>query len=679
MITRREALKVGGIALGGMSFLPAFLGRVAGKAGGSGRLFFDVEDIPRIRSNARSALLGEMYREWAAASPQSLNAAWERFLETRNIFSELREFWAALEQTALVHIVEPTSERRDALLSAFENVIRLPKWDYLMDGDEDLGLMRAAMAISRLLFAREALGKDFSADLDERFLDALAEKGAAPCFRTIRDMNAPEQAAGWRFDPEHPKFSDFSVANWPFFLGDTNLRGTATMGLGLAALALDGRDSRSKEWLDTAVGSVRSVFELFSPGGSYFEGLSYGAYAMRLVLQFCEAHRRVAGTIDWSEAINWSGFVNDVAAMQAGQKADGTPDVVNFSDASSSIFPCVGSWIRERTGNPVAQYATQHFAVAGYFLDFLWYRPGESSEPPPAKLKNYRNDLDWIICRSGWEPEDAVLAFRSGNPANHEHADRNSFLFKIFGERLLNDPFGAAYERRDPKWTLRLTKAHNAVLVGGRGHQYHEGEEGVNAGQAEAKIVSYVDEGSRVWWSSDATQAYQLVNGNVSKVLRTVVFAKPNLIVILDQVDLRNNGESVEIRLFPDNRDGLAKLSRKGASFQIARPGGALHGTFAASKPLSVRSEKLDFAEDLLPGVTLAGDEDFGEYPFMRARSPRALRHEICTVLVAKSGQKPEAITARKRGTRWVFEGEGIKGILDTASGIPTVEWSDEG
>lgn len=680
MITRRDALKLGGMALAGAGFLPFSLGAPRKRPLAPGRLFFDEEDIPRIRENARSPLLEPTYAQWAEASPSALIEGWETFAKTGNIVYDMRDFWAAFEHSALVYIVDPTEERREALLFGFEKVVDLPKWDYLMDGEEDIGLMRAAMAVSRLLFAREALGDAFGRDLNERFLIALAEKGAAPCERTIRGMNAPDSVVGWRYDPDHPPINDFSLENWPYFLGRTNLRGTCSMGLGLAALALEGRDSRCDDWMDTAIDSTYQVFSEFSPNGSYSEGLSYGAYALRLVLQFCEAHYRSRGTVDWAEAVNWSGIIDDVAVMQAGKKSDGTPDVVNFSDARSSIHPCVGSWIRERVGDGAAQFAAEEFSAPGYFLDFLWYRPDESRAGPRRELMNYRTDLDWVISRSGWKADDAVLAFRSGGPANHEHADRNSFLFKAYGERLLNDPFGAAYERRDPKWTLRMTKAHNAILIGGRGHQYHEGEEGVNAGLAEARIVSFVDGGDRVCWSSDATHAYRLANGNVSKVLRTVAFAKPDVIVVLDQVELEQE-EAVEVRFFPDNRDGLARLTGRGRSFELKRPRASLHGAVGAKRDLAVTTRRLDFAEDLIAGAVLEKPESLGDYPFVSVRSAPAKRHEICTVLraVENAGNVEPDIAIRKVRVGWKLGVDGMNGILNTKKGIPQMNWLNEG
>ena len=84
--------------------------------------------------------------------------------------------------------------------------------------------------------------------------------------------------------------------------------------------------------------------------------------------------------------------------------------------------------------------------------------------------------------------DDTVVALRSGGPGNHEHADRNSVIFKAHGERLLNDPVHASYSTKDPKWLLRQTEAHTAVLIDGKGHVYHDGRDGTNSSAAAATI-----------------------------------------------------------------------------------------------------------------------------------------------------------------------------------------------
>lgn len=351
------------------------------------------------------------------------------------------------------------------------------------------------------------------------------------------------------------------------------MRTISTVGLGLGALALKDRDDRADRWLARAEASARKVFNFFLPDGSYFEGVSY-SNTLRDLLHFCEAHQRVLGSIDWSQAMNFSGYVDFICALQLGRLSDGRPDIVNFSDAKLSVNAHGLSWIAKETGKGSAQYAAEHFCENGHFMDLVWFDAQVASVPPSRNLLNYRSDLDWVVVRSGWQANDAVLALRSGLPQNHEHADRNCLIYKGFGERLLNDPKGAAYSRDDAHWVLRLTQAHNGVLIAGRGHQYHEGEEGTNASRATARLGCLEEDGERVWFYSDATPAYQLEHPSIRRVDRTVAFAKPELIFLPDRIHFEEEqdglGSEVELRLFPDNEDGKGVVrAGENGNFQI--------------------------------------------------------------------------------------------------------------
>jgi|TARA_B110000467_G_C18337570_1_gene499623 hypothetical protein len=675
MMNRREFACFGGAALLGGGMSVSFAGKIGLPPARGKRIFFEDADIPQIRANARSILLGETFRDWASRSPASFAPAWKQFRKTGNITYDLRKVWIAFEETSVVHLVEPTEARRKALVDSMEEVIALPKWDYMLDGDEALGLMRSSMATSRMLFAREVLGDTIDPDFDKRLMKAIADKGVAPCYTTIYGMENPDEVVGWRMDPDHPFVQDIDMARWPIILGSNNLRGAPTMALGIGGLALLGIDDRAEKWVTAAEESAKTAFDLFFGDGSYFEGLSYSEYLLRTVLAFCEAHYRIKGTIDWASELDFKAHIDYVAAMQAGKKSDGTPDIVNFSDASKSIYPCVSSWIEKHTGNPVAQYATNHFAAPGYFLDYLWYRPDRPSRSPSRELKNYRSEQDWIISRSGWRAEDAVLAFRSGRPANHEHADRNSFFYKIYGERLLNDPFGSSYDVKSAGWTLRLTEAHNAVLIGGKGHQYHNGEEGVNESQASAKVVRWSDRGDRVTWCSDATQAYKLVDENVSSVTRTMVFAKPNVVVVFDRVILDKASRTVEARFFPDNRDELAKVEVDGTEFRINRPNASLYGKFASSVSAMAKEAELELKPGVIDPDKDPGSGNFGRFPFVGIRAGKARDHSLVTVLVARpegNSEKP-VIEIEKVDTGWAFRADDVKGLLDTSDRIPEV------
>ena len=666
-MNRRDLLKTGGSAL----LLSGLAPRLALARGAGERLFFSPADLPRIRANAAGPMLRATFEAWKAEPPGAIVPAFRVSAASGNIVQEFAVAVNLLSNQALVHLVEPSAARRDGLVAGIEAAVAHPKWDYMLDGDAELGLMRASLATTRLLFAREVLGDELPHDLEARLLDAIAEKGCLPCYRTIVGMNRPETVTGWRMDEVQSDIYSIDMSNWPTILGANNLRAIPTMGLGLGALALRGRDARAGLWLDTAVTSAKSVLETVSADGSYFEGLSYIDYAFRTLLAFLEAHERADGSIEWATQANFEGCAEFIVSMQAGRRDDGLPDIVNFSDANNSVYPCVPAWIARQTGSGLAQYAVESASRPGHFLDFLWVEPDREATPPPRRLENARLDLDWVVARSGWEPDDAVLAFRSGGPANHEHADRNSFFYKVWGERLLNDHFGAAYDWRDPTWLLRLTEAHNAVLVDGRGHQYHNGEEGTNESQAAARVVRFEDGGDRVWWTSDATAAYALVDPAVGLVRRTVLFAKPDVVVLFDEVDAARP-VTADVRFFPDNRDGSASATAdtSGRTFTIRRPRATLTGRAFARTPVAVGSHRLDL------------DPSLGVYPYLDVTADAAPSHQIVTVLVAREpdGPPPPPVSATPDGDAWALEVGALRARIGFVDGgalghVPDVAW----
>jgi hypothetical protein len=609
-------------------------------------------------------LLAKTYREWAVTQPSRLQELLDTFEASGDI---IRDFMAAmreLSQSALVQLINPTEGRRQSLLEGIERVIARPCWDYFRDGGtEIIGIQRASFTTVHLLFAREVLEGAISDDLDRRLLTAIAEKGCEPCYATVYDMDHPETVIGWNFDNDHAGFYDISMHRWPTILGANNLRAAPTGALGLGALALRGFDPRAEQWLQTAVSSTERFLQLFSPDGSFFEGISYLGYSLRTTLPFIDAHRRLIGDVDWMRQVNFNGMLDYIMTMQMGKKEDGSPDVVNFSDSRNSVFPGAISLLGKYTQNPLAGYAAKEAGTVAFMYDFLWYRPDAPSQPPREALLNMRNDLDWIICRTGWKPEDNVLAFKSGAPANHEHADRHHITFKAYGERLLNDHFGAAYDRRDPGWKMRQTEAHNALTIDGRGHHYVDGTEGTNDSLAYANILHYEDHGEHVWWTSDATPGYLIENYHVHQVLRSVVYAKPDVIVVMDQIRFRYRPQVIAARFYPDNADGAGGVEVDGDRFVISRPNAQLHGRFAANTEAVAQTTRLD-----VPSET-------GDFPCVKIAAPEALTHHLITVLAAKPAGEapvPELDITRENGN-WRVQAGAVTVELRPGTHEPTV------
>ena len=209
---------------------------------------------------------------------------------------------------------------------------------------------------------------------------------------------------------------------------------------------------------------------------------------------------------------------------------------VNFGDAWTMGDISVAAWTARTQGDRVSQYVANTVGEVASPLSILWYDPRIKPEAPPASLQNVRLANDLVIGRTGWGERDSVVALRSGWPANHEHADRNSVIFAAHGERLFHDPYKAAYSYTDPHWNLRLTQSHTAVLIDGKGHQYHDGHEGTNASWAEAHIVAFEERKGDLLVTSDATEAYRLVLPRVTLVRRSVFFLKPDILILLDRI-----------------------------------------------------------------------------------------------------------------------------------------------
>lgn len=661
-MTRRDLLRLTGSSLL-YSALSPLMGLAAGHRPSGGKfLFYHPSDLPMVRSNARTPLLQPLYAAWAAKPPTVLKESLDRFAATGNLVFEFQTATQTLEQACLVQLIEPTPARQAAILDFLDRLIALPYWDYFRDGPDDvIGIQRASFATVRVLFAREVLGEAISPEFDKRLLAGMAEKGCLPCYRTVYDMDNPDQVTGWQFDKEHHGFYDITMERWPMILGANNLRPAPASALGLGALALLGHDPRAENWLATAVASTKRFLKLFTPDGSYFEGLSYLSYCLRTALPFMLAHKRLVGDVDWLAQVNFDGMLDYIMTLQLGKRPDGLPDIVNFSDAHDSVFPGAISAIGELTGNPLAGYAAKEAGHPTWFYDFLWYRPEAPAKAPRPALLNMRNDLNWIVCRSGWAPEDTVVAFKSGGPANHEHADRNQIILKSNGERLLTDQFGAAYDRRHEGWLMRQTRAHNAILVNGEGHPYIDGVEGTNDSQAYATLLQYEDHGERVWWTSDASAAYILNNYHMVQVLRTVLFAKPDILVVLDQIRLRYIPQTVDARYFPDNRDGLARLSADGSRFVITRPKASLHGLVASDTGAASRLSRLEVSDKT------------GDFPCVEVHSPEALSHSIVTLLACDRGAGAPVLSARREGPIWNIEAGSLRAAIKTSQHEPEI------
>jgi hypothetical protein len=187
---------------------------------------------------------------------------------------------------------------------------------------------------------------------------------------------------------------------------------------------------------------------------------------------------------------------------------------------------------------------------------------------------------------------------------------------------------------------MRLTAGHSAVLIDGQGHQYVDGHEGTNSSQAQARIIRRGERKTFMFWTSDATPAYQLVLPDVVSVTRTVVMIKTiPAVLVIDKVVKKATASRIQARFYAYNSDDKGSVSANDAGFSVIRPGARLGGWSAAEAGVGYTAAEPDIPRD-----------QARKHPYVDVSTTRPDK-EIClvTVLLPTAGDGPGGKVEIKR------------------------------
>ena len=129
------------------------------------------------------------------------------------------------------------------------------------------------------------------------------------------------------------------------------------------------------------------------------------------------------------------------------------------------------------------------------------------------------------------QPEqDTFVLFKSSpfGSVSHSHADQNSFCILKGGRALAiaSGHYGPAYGMpHHANWT-RQTKANNCLLVNGQGQLVRDPD-------AAGRICDFRHQQALSYVCGDAAPAY---GGRLKRFLRHVLFLRPGVILLLDEV-----------------------------------------------------------------------------------------------------------------------------------------------
>lgn len=630
-------------------------------------LLFDPADLPQIRRNLehpRLTFVRDKLRKVDYA--ERLHFIREES-DLRNRVRHMREIREALENAAFAFAVWEDPRDLELATAALDRILQYDPWDYFLEADQHpIGFQRAPEATIAVCNTLDWIGEHLDPATVAEAEHQVATKGAPACYLSLYGLMYPDRVQGWSInhrDDDIP--ADFDLSRWPLILNSTNLKIIPTCALGFAALWLHGRHPQANRWLQMARRSAQSFAPMYGLDGSYDEGVGYWGYTTLHMAMLAEAVNRRLG-IDERDLINYEGstrFATVMSMPRLGEAynnpnekeaynfvpkgtMDPAIDIVNFGDSGHGTDTTIAAWTGLTHHDPHSNYAAAEIGAIKHLPGAIWFNPDAPTAPPPDEWLNTRLDNDWVVSRSDWSPASTVVALRSGGPANHEHADRNSLIFKAHGERLFHDPFKAAYSPTNVRWLLRLTEAHTAVVIDGQGHQYHDGSEGTNSSWARATVTGYQANATHMQVTSDATEAYQLVLPYVRRVDRSLLYLKPDVLLILDRLQADQDAEfAARFQVF--NEDNAGRANATGDAFTITRPFAHLAGsTHAQESPVRVSVDRLE----------LPADE--GDFPFVAATSSAARNHALLTVVAAApTGESIGDLAVTPTDTGWNVRG----------------------
>ncbi len=387
---------------------------------------------------------------------------------------------------------------------------------------------------------------------------------------------------------------------------DHNLHMLRTGALGVGALAVAG-DGPAPD-LPAFVQRARQNFLWFLDrrlGSGQTEGFTYASYALENVARLAVALRRAAG----DDAFFRHPYLREVLPRWVTAfLAPGGRSLVPFSDANDTpgFFATFSALAGE--GDPLAAWYLQEADPPTDAASRLLYsRPGPAPRRPD-QLGLPRSqafwDLGWVALRSGWGPDDVLLAFQSSRSAlGHNQYDQNHIVLNVAGEWLLTDPGYPDYTPGPKNDVTKGTLGHNALLVDGRG------QTALGTGQ----LLEFFTGPGHDFTVGDATAGY-LAYG-LRQWVRKVAYAWPDYFLVLDTVAA---GRPVQADLlFHTDAQGLLT-----AGDQRLAPGTPLPvARFEIHKPRAGVAVHLLWPQPVRASVeVVAGAESYG--PFVRVGTP---------------------------------------------------------
>jgi hypothetical protein len=412
-----------------------------------------------------------------------------------------------IRYNALLAYVHNDAQALDAAKSALLTVLKWPSWAppwFPVHGQPTY--YPAGEFTAQIAFAYDLLYNQLSPQQRAAIREGLIRKGIEPAYREyVVDDRVLANTSNW---------ISHSVAG---------------SLLAIAAIAGESDDPN----LDLYVNGLLAKLEGHLAGtyladGSYGESISYHEFDLETLAPALIALKRVFGFDYWRRS-----SVKDSLWYPIATLADPISGCLDMGDThcpgGRTIAPVVA-----QSHNPVFRWYEDHFAPAS-MEDFLFCDDTLKPEPPKPPGSRYFSTKGNVVFRTGWQPDASILLFRAGPNFNHNHGDQGSFLLRALGENLVLDAGYADYYK-DPYYDdyFKQAAGHNTILV-----------DGDPASQSIADTLAFpalheypriVDTVMSAGLDGVTSELQQVYRGRLKKFSRSIVFIKPDYVIVYDEL-----------------------------------------------------------------------------------------------------------------------------------------------
>lgn len=379
----------------------------------------------------------------------------------------------------------------------------------------------------------------------------------------------------------------------------------------LVGLALSGDSGKAQGYVDNALSkwSSGALPYITGPaaGGYFVEGTSYGVDSWRLIGLITYAYSTAAGLTApfWGQSPEVNALLHlttptldrlypggDQTKSSSGALQDAPRTIMLI--AASRGDTRARLWLDQSVPNRNQQRVNS-------WEEYLWY-PGTPPVPAMAASSTFYSapGSGLVSSRSDWTKDATQLLFQCG-PTLESHQDRAIGEFLIFR----GDWLAAMAKLRTASGLSQDPIAHNVVTFGTLSQSWT---------QDTAKLIIQENvEGSYTYLVGDLTGAY--APGGVPTVghyTRTVFFLKPNFVLIRDEFNLINLGNTPVFHLHTLDQPVVGIT---GFAATSAAAGTKLFGTAAVMCPPAVPLKatpdqfptwRMDFPADTTGGFCVA-------------------------------------------------------------------------